>query len=163
GQFQYFARLVDQLHLLSRVPVGPEPVDRRDQIEGDRMREVSGLDGLSARPRERLLPELGNPVDAGARHRLVTHGDHAAQAARVAAERHGLADRALRRKHAQLPHRELALLEDPERRLARGAGGADHGDRHAGCHQYWASTSLTIRSAISFVPTVTLVPDGAMS
>src|SRR3989442_14460465 len=35
--------------------------------------------GLPARPGERLLPELGNPVDAGARHRLVRSEEHTSE------------------------------------------------------------------------------------
>src|SRR5207247_1225533 len=95
-------------------------------------------------------------------HALEGSGLDPLDADRLAAERHRLADGALGREGAQLPHRELPLFEDPERGRSRGAGGADDRDRQTGCHQYWSSTSRTIRSAISFVPTVR-APGPAMS
>src|SRR5439155_5701321 len=89
-------------------------------------------------------------------------GLDALDADRLAPERHRLADRALRGERPELADGELPLLENPERHLARGTRGADRGDRHPRCHQYWASSALTIRSAISRVPTV-FVPTWAMS
>src|SRR4030095_698914 len=70
----------------------------------------------------------------------------------LAAEGHCLPHRALRGERAQLAHGELAFLENPERRLPGGAGGADHGDGESGRHQYCRSTSFTIRLPISRVP-----------
>src|SRR5262249_61169181 len=81
---------------------------------------------------------------------------------RLSSERDGLADRPLRGEGAQLAHRELSLLEDAERGLPGGAGGADDGDREPGGHQYCRSSSRTISSPISRVP-VGRTPCAAMS
>src|SRR4030095_9701919 len=70
----------------------------------------------------------------------------------LAPEAHRLADGALRGERPQLAHGELALLENLERRLPGGAGGAHHRDAKAASHQYCRSTSRTIRSPISRVP-----------
>src|SRR5947199_324663 len=53
----------------------------------------------------------------------------------LAAEADRLADGALGGEGAQLPHRELALLEDLERRLSGRARGADHRDGDSRSHQ----------------------------
>src|SRR5947207_432114 len=84
---------------------------------------------------------------------LESTGLHAAESEGVALERDGLADGALRREAAELPHGELPLLEDLERRLSRRARRADDRDGDARRHQYVASSSFTTRSPISPVPT----------
>src|SRR5204863_7760369 len=78
----------------------------------------------------------------------------------LAAEADRLADGALGGEGAQLPHRELALLEDLERRLSGRARGADHRDGDSRSHQ--PSSSCTTRSLISRVPS-TFPPGLAMS
>src|SRR5438094_925767 len=60
------ARLVDQLPLLARVTVRRERVDGGNQVERDAMREVPRHHRLAARPGQRLLPQVVDPIDAGA-------------------------------------------------------------------------------------------------
>ena len=88
---------------------------------GDHRRVLPGLRGAGRADRDVHALERGR-LDPPDRDGLAGEGDR-------------LADRALGGEAAQLAHRELALLEDAQRRLAGGAGGADHGDGHARRHQ----------------------------
>src|SRR5438093_1395263 len=91
--------------------------------------------GLARMPRWRRARRAERDVDTLERRRLDLPDRDG-----LAAVRHGLTDRALGGECPELPHGELPLLEDPERHLPGGAGGADHRDRKAGGHQYSRST-----------------------
>src|SRR5438552_17396596 len=58
GRLEDLPRLVDELHLLPRVAVVSDAVDRRDEVDGDRVREVAGDEGLAPGPGERRLPKV---------------------------------------------------------------------------------------------------------
>jgi hypothetical protein len=117
-----------------RVDLGDD--QRHVRIHAERVRLVDhGRAGLD--DHRRVLFRLGG---AGRAERdldaLERRGLDPLDRDRLAAEGHGLADRALRGERAQLAHRELSLLEDPERGLPRRAGGSDHRDAESGSHQY---------------------------
>src|SRR5439155_10571907 len=82
----------------------------------------------------------------------------------LALEGDALADGPLRGERAKLPHRELALVQDLQRRLPHRARRPHHRQLHRVLFlsQYDRSTSRAIRSPISFVPT-SFVPAEWMS